>query len=59
MGEKMKKLIATIVCLGMVVLGTVGIATAVPITFTDTTYFNESGTDPDGDLDSFGYGSLY
>ena len=49
----MKKLIATIVCLGMMVLGTVGIATALPITFTDTTFFYESGIDPDSDLVGF------
>ena len=54
----MRKLIATIVCLGMMVLGTVGIATAVPITFTDTTYFNENGTDPGSDLDDFGWGDV-
>jgi hypothetical protein len=52
--KKMKKLIATIVCLGMMVLGTVGIATALPITFTETTFFYESGIDPDSDLVGFG-----
>ena len=54
----MKKLIATIVCLGMMVLGTVGIATATSITFTDITYFDKSGTDPGGDLDNFGWGDV-
>ena len=40
---------------GMLLLfGTVSVAGATPITFTDTTTFTATGTDPSGDLVTYG-----
>ena len=44
---------------GMLLLfGTVSVAGATPITFTDTTTFTAFGTDPVGDLDDYGWWSV-
>ncbi|MEA2085189.1 MAG: PEP-CTERM sorting domain-containing protein [Thermodesulfobacteriota bacterium] len=52
----MKKLMAMIVCLGM--FGFAGVVGATPLTFTDTTMFTATGTNPAEDLDKFGWGDV-
>ena len=53
----MKKL-GTLVCAVTLVLGLTGIAAASYITFTDTTFFTASGTNPAEDYDDHGRGDV-
>jgi len=53
----MQKLITLLFSLTLLLCLT-GQSAAVPITFTDTTTFTASGTNPEGDLDTYGWGDV-
>lgn len=53
----MKKFLVFLAAI-LLVFGMAGTSAAVPITFTDTTGFTSSGTDPFEDLDDYGWGHV-
>lgn len=47
-----------VLCAVTLVFGTIGLAGAVPIVFTDTTWFTDNGTNPEEDYVSHGWGDV-